>query len=84
LDKVQSVNVSENHIGDNLDFSVDAPDNPRKLQKYEYHPVDHKKPFQAVPHLITCVTQFVHYEQTFDLLILFLLRNDGSGNESPR
>lgn len=77
----KAVNVSESHIGDTLGCGQVVPDNPHKLRLYEYHLADHKKPFPAVPYLITCVNQVVHYVPTSYQLYQDLHHNDGNDNE---
>lgn len=62
----KAVNVSESHIGDNLDCVVVFLGNPRIWKLYVYHLVDHMKPCPDVPHLKVCVIQVVRYERTVD------------------
>lgn len=64
----KAVNVSDNRIGDNLDFAVVFLGNPHKSMLHLYFLVDHKKPYPDVPHLKVCVTRVVRYEPTIVLM----------------
>jgi hypothetical protein len=77
----KAVNVSENHIDDIQDIDLVVPDSPHKWQLYEYHLVDHIKPFPDVPRLIACVNLVVRYVWTFGRFSQYSSRNDGNGSE---